>query len=122
MRILIVEDEGFLANLYQSLLEKHGHTVYVEPEGEQALYRMRQWKPDIVLLDLKMPKKDGFEVLEERMTDDELKTIPVIVLSALENKDLQHRLNVLNVQGYMHKTEMDIDSLLEKITSLVPEN
>lgn len=121
MRILIAENREFLAKVYESFLVKAGYEVYIEPDGERALYRMRESKPDLVLLDLKMPEKDGFEVLEERMTDPELKKIPVIVFSALEKEGLIERVKKLGADDYLHKAEVQVELLLEKIEKLLEQ-
>ncbi|MBU2213815.1 response regulator [Patescibacteria group bacterium] len=120
MKILLAEDNGILANLYKSMLEKAGHTVYVEPDGEQALYRMRRWKPDLVLLDIKLPKKTGYEVLAERKGDPELKKIPVIVLTGMDESETRRKAEELGADGYIHKVKVEIDPLLGMIEKLVP--
>ena len=120
MKILLAEDNSILANLYKSMLEKAGHTVYVEPDGEQALYRMRRWKPDLVLLDLNMPKKTGYEVLAERKGDPDLKKIPVIVLTGMDESETRRKSEELGADGYIHKVKVEIEPLLKKIGELVP--
>lgn len=122
MRILIAEDEKILIEIYSSFLKKAGHEVEVATDGEQALFRMKQDKPDLVLLDLRMPKKDGFEVLEERAIDDELKNIPVIVLSGLsEDRDVK-RATALGASDFCNKVQIEVKPLIEKIQKLVPGN
>jgi len=115
MKILLAEDNGILANLYKSMLKKAGHDVYIEPDGEQTLYRMRNWKPDLVLLDIKLPKKTGYEVLAERKGDPELKKIPVIVLTGLDESETRRKSEELGADGYCHKVKLEIDPLLKMI-------
>ena len=118
MKILIAEDEQILIEIYSSFLQKAGHTVEVAKDGEQALFRMKQDKPDLVLLDLKMPKKDGFEVLEERALDEELKAIPVIVLSGLsEDRDIK-RAQELGANDFCNKVQVEVKPLIEKINKI----
>ena len=121
MKILLAEDNGILANLYKSILEKAGHKVYTEPDGEQTLYRMRNWKPDLVLLDIKLPKKTGYEVLVERKDDPDLKKIPVIVLTGLDESETRRKAEELGADGYIHKVKLEIEPLMKKIGELVPE-
>jgi len=120
MRILIAEDEKILIEIYSSFLKKAGHEVEVATDGEQALFRMKKNKPDLVLLDLRMPKKDGFEVLEERAIDEELRNIPVIVLSGLsEDRDVK-RAAALGANDFCNKVQIEVKPLIEKIQKLVP--
>ena len=120
MRILIAEDEKILVEIYSSFLKKAGHEVDIASDGEQALFRMKEGKPDLVLLDLRMPKKDGFEVLEERANDEELQKIPVIVLSGLsEDRDIK-RATALGANDFCNKVQVEVRPLIEKIGKFIP--
>lgn len=79
--ILIVEDEEALTLALKDSFEAEGYSVDTAPNGEEAMNRINNKRPDIVLLDLLMPKKDGLFVLQEIKKSPNLKTIPVIVLS-----------------------------------------
>ena len=81
--ILIAEDEKFLAQALKDNLEAEGYKVDVALNGEEALERIRSHRPSLILLDLLMPKQDGFYVLEEARKNPEWKLIPIIVLSNL---------------------------------------
>lgn len=80
-RILVVEDEGPLALALQDNLEALGYVVEVALNGEEAMQHIEKNRPNLILLDLLMPKKDGFFVLEQVKRSPELKLIPIIVLS-----------------------------------------
>lgn len=119
MKILIAEDEKILIEIYSSFLKKAGHEVEVATDGNQTLYRMKNSKPDVVLLDLRMPKKDGFEVLEARAQDPELQEIPVIVLSGLsEDRDIK-RAEALGASGFYNKVQVEVKPLLDKINDVL---
>jgi CheY-like chemotaxis protein len=80
-KILIIEDEEIMLDLLQKKLAQAGYEISVARDGEEGLRTMKQIKPDLVLLDIVMPKLGGFEVMEEMSKDVELNKIPVIVVS-----------------------------------------
>ena len=87
IKILIAEDDPFLSQMYSEKLEMSGYSVILAVDGEEALDKMKLTKPDLLLLDIMMPKKDGFEVLASKSTDDSIKDIPVIVLTNLSQNE-----------------------------------
>ena len=86
-KILVVEDEPSLQTLLEYQLKRIGHEIVVAPDGQQALESIRSERPDLVLLDVMLPVKGGFQVLREMQEDPRLSSIPVIMLSA---KGQQH--------------------------------
>lgn len=82
-RILVVDDERAIADIIKFNLEKEGHTVDTAADGEEGLLKVFSWDPDLVLLDIMMPKKDGFQVLKEIRLK---KQTPVIMLTAKEEE------------------------------------
>ena len=86
-KILVVEDEPSLQTLLEYQLKRIGHEIVVAPDGQQALASIRSDRPDLVLLDVMLPVKGGFQVLREMQEDPRLSSIPVIMLSA---KGQQH--------------------------------
>ena len=85
-KILVVDDEAPILNILKFNLAKAGYTVTTAVNGEEALVRMRGERPDLVLCDVMMPKKTGFEVLDEAKADAELKAIPFVILTAKGQK------------------------------------
>src|ERR1700694_4918482 len=81
VRVLFVEDDAAVAEMYRLKLELDGYTVTIAPDGEQGLKMAKESPPDIVFLDIRLPKMDGFSVLESLRAADTLKHIPVIILS-----------------------------------------
>ncbi|MEE8484773.1 MAG: response regulator [Nitrospinota bacterium] len=79
--ILIVDDEAFIQRSLQFVLKKTGHKIVTAADGDQAIEKAKAAKPDLIFLDIMMPKKDGFEVLKELREDDELKDVHVIMLT-----------------------------------------
>ena len=80
-KILIIEDEEILLNLLQKKLTNEGYDISIARDGEEGLLKMKEIKPNLILLDIIMPRLDGFGVLEKIIKDEELKKIPVIIIS-----------------------------------------
>lgn len=88
--ILLAEDDLFLQRMYAAKLAKEGLNVVVAADGEKALAIMSETVPDLVLLDILMPKKDGFAVLEAMRADARLKEVPVVLLTNVgESEDIK---------------------------------
>ena len=120
-KILIVEDDLFLSEMYSSKLELEDFEVLIATNGEEALDKMRLNKPEIVLLDLLMPKKDGFEVLREKFTDPEIKDIPVIVLTNLSQKEQIKECYDLGAKDFLIKAYFVPTEVVKKIRNLISE-
>ena len=80
-RVLIIEDNQLLANLYRSSLVAAGFAVEVSADGEAGLSNAKKVTPDLILLDLMLPKKTGLDVLHSIRADEQLKAVPVLLLS-----------------------------------------
>ncbi|MBE0428902.1 MAG: response regulator [Thermoleophilia bacterium] len=102
-QVMIVDDEASLRALVRANLEIDGFEVSEAVDGIEAMKMMRESKPDLVLLDIMMPGKDGIEVLEEMAADSELRNIPIIMLTAKgEQEDLQKGVD-LGARGHITK-------------------
>jgi len=119
--ILILEDEEILANLLQKKLTNEGYEVSVSPNGERGLEMMKEKIPDLILLDIIMPGKNGFEVLEEMRKDKKLKEIPVIVISNSGQPVELDKIKELGVRDWLIKTEFDPQEVLEKVRKQLGE-
>ena len=85
--VVLVEDDTFLASIYKTKFEQEGFKVTVSDNGEDGLETIRKKQPDVVLLDILLPKRDGFSVLTELKADKHTATIPVIMLTNLGQKE-----------------------------------
>jgi two-component system alkaline phosphatase synthesis response regulator PhoP/two-component system response regulator VicR len=113
-RILLAEDDRFLRRAAEAALKRAGFTVLAAADGEEALRMARAEKPDLVLLDLIMPKLQGFEVLKALKADPGTATIPVIVLSNLgQDGDVQRALEGGAV-AYLVKANLSLDELVSR--------
>jgi len=81
-KILVVDDEPALLRLMEFVLSKEGHTMITATNGEEALEEARRQRPDLIVLDIMMPKMDGYQVAEAVRASADLKDIPIIMLSA----------------------------------------
>jgi DNA-binding response OmpR family regulator len=120
-KILIIEDEGRLRELLASLLKKEGFVVLTAEDGEVGLKIIKEEKPDIVILDLILPKKDGFEVLDQAKASDETKDIPIVVLTNLEEKHNIERALSYGVRAYLIKANFKLEEVVEKVKGFLKQ-
>lgn len=119
MRIVLVEDDEFFQKFYSFKLREQGFTVDVGSDGVQGLNLMLQSIPDLVLLDLIMPNKDGFEVLSEMKKNPALLNVPVLVFSTLSQEQDIKKAMELGAVGYANKSFFDFDKLLAQIREVL---
>lgn len=112
--ILIVEDEDFLCRALEDNLRAEGYGVDLASDGGEAIERIKAKKPDLVLLDIMMPKKDGFYALEEIKKSPEWKLIPVIMLSNLGGDAEIKRALEMGADDYFVKSQHPIEEVIEK--------
>lgn len=121
VKILIIDDDPFLSGMYASRLVTEGFTVLVAPDGIAGLEIAKKEKPDAILLDVLMPKLDGFETLKRLKTDSSLKSIPVLMLTSLGQKDdIDRGLNE-GAADYLLKTQtlpVDAAQKIKKVLKL----
>jgi len=114
-KIFLVEDDPFLSALLKSRLTKEGFDVIHVKDGEEAVNLLRDIKPDIILMDIILPRKSGFEVMEEMKADPQISNAPVMIISNLgQDSDIQ-RGKELGAVEYFVKAKISIDELIEKI-------
>jgi len=110
-RVLLVEDDRFLRRACEKSLQQQGFTVSTAPDGEEALRAIRADPPDIILLDLLMPKVSGFEVLKEIRSDEKTRSIPVIILTNSSKETDIREIQSLGVTGYLVKANLSLEEL-----------
>lgn len=114
-KILVAEDDKFLLKAFKDKLEREGFIVIVAVDGAETIKTLEKEKPDILLLDLVMPVKDGFEVLQEMRLDSKLKKIPTIILSNLgQDSDIKRGIE-LGAVDYLIKADFTIGDVVKKI-------
>jgi len=114
-KILLIEDEKIMVNLLEKKLTKEGYDISVAWDGEEGLLKMKEAKPDLILLDIVMPRKGGFEVMEEIAKDKELKKIPIVIISNSGQPVELGRAKKLGAKDWLIKTEFDPQEVLDKV-------
>jgi len=126
-RIMVVDDELDMRVFISTLLETSGYKPLVATQGLEGIQKAREAKPDLIILDVMMPKQGGIQMYREIKTDDALKHIPVIILSAIAKKTFFHSQNVLDAykgqpvpepEAYIEKPP-ESDELLQCIENLL---
>lgn len=114
-KILLVEDDTALASVYRSRLELEGFEVDHVANGELALSRILEYKPDLVVLDAMMPKVNGFDVLDIVRNTPETTNTRVIMLTALSQPKDKERAQSLGADDYLVKSQVVIGDVVERI-------
>ena len=116
--ILIVEDDIFLADLYRTKFELEGFKVVVAYDGEKGLEMARKNKPDVILLDLVLPKMSGFTILENLRSTAEFKDCPIILLTNLSQKSDVEKGIKMGASDYLIKAHFMPSEVVDKIKKL----
>lgn len=115
IRLLVIEDDEFLVKMYESGLTKEGFDVTTAEDGELGITKAQEIKPDLILLDLILPKMDGFSCLEKLKENDATKRIPVVILSNLgQDSDVKKGLD-LGAEDYLIKTDYTVKQVAGKV-------
>lgn len=118
-KILFVEDEPSLQAAVTSILTEKGYQVVSAQDGKTGLELARQELPDLILLDLILPKMGGFEVLTELKKADATKKIPVIILTNLERSEDVEKAVELGATTYLVKTNYKLEEIVEKVRQVL---
>ncbi len=118
-KILVVEDDTYLSNAYRVKLTKAGFEVRNAFDGDEALNMLQTFTPDLILLDIVMPKKDGFVTLQEIKANEKWKNIPIILVSNLGQKEDRDKGMKLGASEFFIKTDFTLNDLIQKIDSMV---
>ena len=118
-RILLAEDDRFLRKAAETALKRQGFTVLAAVDGEEALRMARADAPDLILLDLIMPKLQGFEVLRALKADAATAATPVIILSNLgQESDVKQAMEA-GAAGYFVKANLSLQDLVKRVVEVL---
>lgn len=117
-KILIAEDDTYISNAYRVKLTKEGFEVKLAFDGQEAMNILESFRPDIIMLDLVMPKKDGFATLAEIKQNPKLKSIPVIIASNLGQKEDIDKAMKLGANDFIVKSDLSLKDIIAKISAL----
>lgn len=118
-KILLIEDDPFISQLYLDKFSKLNYEIEVVRDGFESLEILKKYKPDFILLDIVMPKMDGFEVLKYIKKDSELKKIPVLMLTNLGNKEDIDKAMSLGAESYIIKSHFTPAEVVDKVNILL---
>lgn len=117
-KLMLVEDDAILVEMYQAKFELEGHEIVIATNGEECLELLKTYEPDLILLDILMPKLNGFHVLKEIKKHPNLRNIPVILLTNLGEAEVdmnQELAGALGVSDYLIKSHHTPDEVVEKV-------
>lgn len=119
IHVLLVEDDIFLSGIYQKKFEMEGFKISTADNGEKALADALKKKPNIILLDVLLPKLDGFAVLEKLKSNPETKDIPVILLTNLGQKDDVEKGLEAGAVDYLIKAHFKPSEIVDKVKKVL---
>ena len=120
-RILLIEDDQFLRKACEVSLKKRGFTVLTAVDGEAGLRKAREETPDIILMDMLMPKMSGIEALEALKKDTQTRGIPVVILSNSSGEAAVQRAEALGAIGYLVKASLSLQELGDRVIAFLEE-
>jgi DNA-binding response OmpR family regulator len=121
MKILLIEDDKLLSDLLSKKITKAGYEIECAKDGVEGLEMLKKNIPDLVLLDIIMPRKSGFEVIQEMKKDGTLKNIPIVIVSNSGQPVEIERAQKLGVREWIVKTEFNLQEVLDKIKKIEAE-
>lgn len=118
--VLLVDDDPLIIRMYQKKLEQDGYAVDIATNGEEALIQVMKQKPDIILLDVMMPKMNGVQTLKKLKEQEETATIPVIILTNLGDREEDvENAKSLGALDYLVKSEIELRELSLRVKKAV---
>jgi DNA-binding response OmpR family regulator len=118
-KILIIEDDQFLMDIYATRLRQEGFEVEEAINGEIALAKLKESPPDLILLDIILPMREGFEILKEIKKDERLKNLPVIIISNLSQREEIKKALSLGAVKYLVKSEYTPSQIVKEIKKIL---
>ncbi len=114
-KILFIEDESTLQNTFKDVLRENGYEIISALDGEIGLKSAKSAKPDLIILDIILPKINGLDVLKSLKGDEETKDVPVIILTNLENIEDVNKSIELGASAYLVKAQYTMKDLVKKV-------
>lgn len=121
IKVLLIEDEKELLELYKLKLSLDDYDVYTAQTGQEGLKRAWTDQPDLIFLDIKMPEMDGFEVLKQLRENHKTKDVPVIILSNFDEQEMIEKGLSLGANEYLVKSTFTPDEVSKKVDDWVGE-
>lgn len=118
-KVLIIEDDPPYRKIYKRKFEVSGYTVEVAEDGVEGIEKMRSFKPDVVFVDLMMPKMDGFQVIDTAKADPELQAIPIVVLTNLSTSDDADKVLQKGAVAILVKSDTEPNAIIAKAAEIL---
>jgi CheY-like chemotaxis protein len=118
-KILIIEDEEIINELLAKKLTREGYEVFITRNGNEGMAAIKKEKPDLILLDIVMPEMDGFEVMEQIQKNEDIKNIPIIIISNSGQPVELEKAKKLGARDWLIKTEFDPQEVVDKIAKQI---
>jgi len=118
-KILITEDDKVLREALSDYLTKEGFEVVAAANGEEGIEMAKKENPDLLLLDIILPKKDGFEVIKEIKSDEKTKNIPIVLLTNLESSSDIEKALELGAMTYLVKSDYSLEEVVMKVKEIL---
>lgn len=118
-KIAIIEDDPTISQMYRMKFEAEGYEVELASDGNKGIELVKSYSPDIILLDLQMPQKNGDEALAEIRADQSTANTPVIILTNLGKEEAPDTLDQLNVSSYIVKANMTPSQVVNKVKEVL---
>lgn len=119
IKILLVEDEEMLASMYETKFKKEGYTIAVAHDGEEGVAKAEAGAFTVVLLDIILPKLDGFAVLKKLRENEKYKTVPIIMLTNLGQEEDIKKGSDLGASGYLVKSNVTPTQVIAKVREIL---
>lgn len=120
--ILLVEDDSFVSDIYQKKIESEGFKIITAENGIEAVKKLKEVTPDLILLDIVMPYMDGMDVLKEIKANEKWKTIPVILLTNLSEKEKIEEAIGIGADDYLIKSHFTPSEVISKVNLILKKD
>ena len=118
-RILVIEDDRILRKACKTSLSKRGFVVMTASDGKEGIMQAEEHIPDLILLDMRMPKLSGAETLAALKQNEKTKTIPVVILSNSSSEGVLHEAETLGAAGYLVKASLSLRELGDRVAEFL---
>lgn len=120
-KILLIEDDPLLSRMYGKLFSLHDYDFASDLDPEGGFEQAKKLQPDLILLDIMMPKLNGLQVLEMLKADDATKDIPVVMITNVEDHDTEKKAEAGGAIGYLVKSRYDPDETIEYVEKVLKQ-
>ena len=121
-KILIIEDEEFVRELYEETLQRAGFSIVTAIDGNEGFSKVISEKPDLILLDIMLPKMNGLDMLKKIKKKETVKNIPVILLTNFSQESVIKEGFSLGAAGYLIKADYTLEKIVEEINKFIKKS